>query len=120
MNVFHESTVLGSRPASRPMTTPTSSTAESQPKIVCYFSEIQLKYCTVLSKPNICTPMHPQDPAKEAFSVDELGVSPRFYNVRMQCLPCEEDEEERDREEGVAESEAECKVDEQVCAGKIC
>ncbi len=61
------------------------------------------------------TPKDNAGPAKEVH--EEMGVSPRFYNVRKVVVPSGKEKKEEGEEEAVPESgaaEAEAEVDEQV------
>jgi len=68
---------------------------------------MQLKYCTILSKPNTSAS---QAATKDALV--ELSVSPRFYHVRQYLLPGEKVKKEEEEAEGDGEVDAE--IDEQV------
>ena len=121
MNLFHSS-VIGLHPSSRQAGTPNSGKSpRGQTKIVCYPNELQLKYSTVLSKPNMASSIlkDVSNPLKEMATHEDAEISPRFYNVRIPYIPCEQDDEgkeERD-EEGEVDGQnlkIDAKVDEQV------
>ena len=111
-------TLIGARPASRFTETHAKSSANPV-KVMCYSSELQLHYSTILSKPSssvaasllkeICNPL------REGPCLEEVGTSPRFYNMRLQYVPCEHAEGEVVSEED-GELRMESKVDEQVRA----
>lgn len=119
-------TLIGARPVSRSAADTLGKSSANPIKISCYPSKLQLQYCTVLSKPpstaasllkEIC---NPRDREKEgACMSQEVGTSPRFYNVRLHCTVCEHGEGEGElltSEDG--ELKTESKVDSQVRLGK--
>ena len=126
-NLF-QSTVIGVRNSSRLANTSnkSSSSGRRTTKVSCYPNGLQLNYTSVLSKPISLTSQlenlaHPlKDPGRSV----EVGLSPRFYNVRKQFVLCgrdeedeeeeEEEEEEEQREDQDSEMKMEAKIDDEV------
>ena len=123
--------MIGARPTSRSTTTPTLQSPGPPLKVTCYPSELQLQYSSVLSKTPAAQSAAASllrdivNPLKEgggARSVEEVGTSPRFYNIRTHYVPCDREGEGDEGEEGIedeGELRVEAKVDEQVswCGG---
>jgi hypothetical protein len=107
------STLIGARPVSRLTADAASKPSTNSVKINCYPSELQLQYSTVLSKPSTAASLLRDicNPSREGACLQEVGISPRFYNVRLQHVPCERSDSEASED---GELKVECKVDEQV------
>ena len=119
MNLFQSATI-GTRPSSRAVSTPSKSSTN---QIACYSNDLQLKYSSILLKPNTSSSSllkELSNSLKETVSPDELGVCPRFYHVRMRYTSCDQEEmdpdvvEEEEEGEDGGKVKMETKVDEQV------